>query len=103
MNRVVQRDEAEEDLIEVFVFLGEKNPSSARHFVRAAEDTFQTLAEQPGMGKTLESKNPDLQGVRWFPVKDFPKVLVYYRPLTDGVEVLRVLHGARDLASLLGA
>jgi toxin ParE1/3/4 len=50
----------------------------------------------------LESKNIDLQGVRWFPVKGFPKVLVFYRPLNDGVEVLRVLHGAQDLAFLLG-
>ena len=102
MTRVVQRDEAEEDLIEAYVFLGERNPSSARHFIIETEKTFLTLAEQPNMGKALESKNPRLQGVRWFPVKYFPKTVVFYRPLNDGIEVLRVLHGAQDLASLLG-
>jgi plasmid stabilization system protein ParE len=45
MSRIVQRDEAEEDLIEAFVFLGEKNQSSARHFISAAEYTFLSLAE----------------------------------------------------------
>lgn len=34
---------------------------------------------------------------------DFPKHLVFYRPLPDerGVEIVRVLHGARDLEALM--
>ena len=31
----------------------------------------------------------------------FPKYLVFYRPITDGIEVIRVLHGARDLDGIL--
>jgi plasmid stabilization system protein ParE len=63
MSRLVQRDEAAEDLIDAFVFLGEKNQSSARHFHRAAEYTFLGLAEQPEMGIMLGSENINLQGV----------------------------------------
>ena len=33
-------------------------------------------------------------------VKDFPKHLVFNRPIKDGVEIIRVLHGARDIAGL---
>lgn len=27
--------------------------------------------------------------------------LIFYRPLPDGIEILRVLHGARDIAAIL--
>jgi len=33
-------------------------------------------------------------------VKDFPKHLIFYRPIKDGVEVIRVLHSSRDIAGL---
>jgi hypothetical protein len=36
---------------------------------------------------------------RW-PVKDFEKVLLFYFPLSDGVELVRVVHGSRDLDRL---
>ncbi|MGH9438287.1 MAG: type II toxin-antitoxin system RelE/ParE family toxin, partial [Terriglobia bacterium] len=35
-----------------------------------------------------------------FPVKDFPKYLIFYRPIRDGIEVVRVIHGARDIPAL---
>jgi toxin ParE1/3/4 len=37
--------------------------------------------------------------MRWFPVKGFPNYLVFYRPILRGIEVVRVLHGARDIAA----
>lgn len=37
---------------------------------------------------------------RW-PVTGFENYLVYYRPLRDGIEIIRILHGARDIARLL--
>ena len=35
-------------------------------------------------------------------VKGFEKYLVFYRPLKDGIVVLRVIHGARDIEDLFG-
>jgi len=34
--------------------------------------------------------------MRVFPVKSFENYLVFYRPIRDGIEVVRVIHGARD-------
>lgn len=45
--------------------------------------------------------DPLFEGVRVFPVSRFKKYLVFYRPIQDGIEVLRVLHGARDIKGLL--
>jgi plasmid stabilization system protein ParE len=104
MIRVVQRDEAEQDLIEAFVFIGTESVKSARLLLKDVEDTFNLLAEQPEMGWKFESKNPHLQNVRKFPVKGYPRLLVYYRSLEDGgIEVLRVLHGSLNIPSVFRA
>ncbi|MBI4604738.1 MAG: type II toxin-antitoxin system RelE/ParE family toxin [Planctomycetes bacterium] len=35
-------------------------------------------------------------------MRGFEQHLVFYRPVEDGIEVVRVLHGARDLRAILG-
>jgi plasmid stabilization system protein ParE len=105
MTRIVQRTEAELDLVEAFVFLGNESIVSARLFLQRAQETFHLLAEQPEIGWKLESKNPSLQNIRKFPVKGFPKLIIFYRPIDDGddgIEVLRVLHGSLELAGSFG-
>ncbi len=33
-------------------------------------------------------------------LKGFERYLIFYRPLADGAEILRVIHGARDIERL---
>ena len=57
------------------------------------------LAQAPGMGREISNRVlPDLR--RWR-VKDFEKILIFYRFDDSAVYVIRVLHGAMDLDSLL--
>jgi len=42
-----------------------------------------------------------LRDVRIWLVKGFEKYLVFYRPTDDVVEILQVLHAARDIDSIL--
>lgn len=53
------------------------------------------------MGVRYETENPRLMRMRRWPVTGFENYLVYYRPLRDGIEIVRILHGARDIARLL--
>jgi len=40
--------------------------------------------------------------MRRFPVSDgFEKILLFYLPLKDGVDLIRVVHGSRDQEQLL--
>jgi toxin ParE1/3/4 len=39
--------------------------------------------------------------LRSFPVSRFRAYQVFYRPIRGGIEVLRVLHGARDIHGIL--
>lgn len=49
------------------------------------------LADNPGAGR---DRNDIVAGIRSFPVGRY---LLFYRMLADGVELVRVLHGARDI------
>lgn len=58
---------------------------------------------RPDIGWPYASSNPRLRDVRVISIGRFRNYLIFYRRKDDGVEVLRVLHGARDIRSLLGA
>ena len=99
---VLVRRTAERDLDEQAEYLAtQSNVKRALRFYRAAEATFELLASRPGIGKVNQFRSRFLTNVRTFPLKGFPKHLVFYLPIEHGVEIIRVLHGARDLRILL--
>jgi toxin ParE1/3/4 len=57
----------------------------------------------PGMGRRYESSHPRLAAVRVWPVKGFRNHLIFYRPIENGIEVVHLFHGARDLDAALTA
>lgn len=101
MARVRKRVAAKRDLTDHFAFLGgNASVDVARRFLHAANLSFQALAKMPELGAQRRFRNSRWSGVRAWPVKGFERYLILYRPLTDGVEVLRVIHGARDIERL---
>ncbi len=73
----------------------------ADRFFAQAEATFARLARPPGIGTRHEPDDPLYADLRYFPVSRFRVYLVFYRPVPRGIEVLRVLHGARDIHGIL--
>jgi len=47
-------------------------------------------------------RNPRLKGVRSWLVSDFDNYLIFYRAIPEGIEVLHMYHGARDIEALFG-
>ncbi len=102
MSRVIRRQAARTDLVEiVHYYIGKGSPATARRFRVQAEATVQRLASIPGLGACYDHENPALAGLRYFPVSRFKKLLVFYRPAEDAIEIVRVLHGARELSRIL--
>jgi toxin ParE1/3/4 len=95
--RVTKRDSAKRDLLAQFVYLGRHNLDVAHRFLDAAERAFAQIADMPGLGSPWESDNPRLANVRVWPIRGFENSLIFYRPVTDGIEVLHVFHGAQDI------
>lgn len=103
MPAVRQRAAAKRDLIDHFVYLGEKaGLVTADRFIAKAEATFNDLATQPLIGAPLTLKHPDLAGLRKWRVDDFDNFLIFYLPRPDGFSIVRVLHATRDWWRLVG-
>ena len=101
-SRYVVRPQADRDLDDQAYYYATVATSDLGHrFLVAAHDTFALLAAQPNIGWHSRLKHPALKTLRVFRVKGFEKLLVLYLPLLDGVEILRVVHGSRDLEALL--
>ena len=85
------------DLQAIARFIGGWNPPAARRFLIAAHDTFEFLAANPGMGRNRADLG--FEAVRSWRVQNFPRHLVFYRVMAgDRIQILRVLHGTRDLS-----
>lgn len=88
--------EAVADLESIWDFIAADQPGAADRVVDELFDAFQHLASWPKAGHF----RPDLTEaiVRFWPVKPY---LVVYRERGDSIEVAAVLHGSRDIPSLL--
>jgi toxin ParE1/3/4 len=85
---------ARRDLDEIWFFIAQDSLSAADGFVDDLTDKFSLLASFPQMGRSREDLGPELHS---FPVKNY---LVLYRPVKGRVEIVRVVHTARDLKAL---
>jgi toxin ParE1/3/4 len=77
------------------------NVPAAEQFLELAEATFAQLATIPGMGKIVRLVSSRMGEIRQWRIKDFQDYLIFYQIQDDRVEILRVLHGARDLEDIL--
>jgi toxin ParE1/3/4 len=98
--RIVRRPEARRDIVETAIYLEERNPDAALRFLAAVEETLAAIAALPGMGALRPFRHPRLAGLRMLPVRGFGHHLIFYRQTEEGIEVVRVLHGARDIEAI---
>lgn len=85
---------AEEDLLTIWSYRAEHGPASATALIRSFHRQFLLLSEYPHLGQA----RPDIRpGLRSFPLK---RHLIFYRQTPDGVEIVRVVHGSRNLGAL---
>jgi toxin ParE1/3/4 len=98
----VVRPKADQDLDDQAYYLStEASPEVGHCFIVAAHETFSLLATQPELGWQRRLQHPGVVSFRVFRVSGFERMLVLYRPHPDGVEILRVVHGSRNLQALL--
>ena len=100
--RYVVRPKADQDLDErAYYFATNASPDVGHRFLVAAHETFALLATQPEMGWHPRLDHSVLRSLRVFRVSGFEKIIVLYRPHSNGVEILRVIHGSQDVAALV--
>jgi toxin ParE1/3/4 len=82
------------DLVEIGAYLGQDDPSVADRFYDSYESTLDAIKRTPKIGSIRETRFHGRMRM-WF-VKDFEKVIIFYRESADEIVVVRLLHAARD-------
>jgi toxin ParE1/3/4 len=85
--------QAEQDLADLTNFIAGNNPAAGVAMLDLIEERCAMLARYPEAGRTREELLP---GIRSFPASSY---VIFYRVAGDEVQILRVLHGSRDVES----
>ena len=99
--RITNKVAGTNDIVEMAVYIGRDSFGAANRFLDATDETFAALTRQSFLGAVYPTKNPRLHDIRAVRVKNFPNHLAFYFARPDGIEVVRVLHGAQDLDAAL--
>jgi plasmid stabilization system protein ParE len=79
-------------------YLEQVGEELAGRFLKAVENTLQSLLMQPDLGRRRKFRHPALAGIRSFQVQPpFQKILIFYRHTATELSAERLMHGARDL------
>lgn len=94
---------AEFDEAEIYDYLAQRSAAIARRFLDKVDETLQKIRTTPTPGIGFHSANAKLLGLRWTKVRDFPNHLIFFKLSDDLIEVVRILHGARDIDAIFEA
>lgn len=96
MSQIKLRPLAEADLQEIWLYLYDISEDIADSLLSDFDQKFRLLGENPRAGRV----RPELliDGLRSFLVG---KYIIFYIPLDDGIDVVRILHSRRDIDSII--
>jgi toxin ParE1/3/4 len=83
--------QAEIDITGIWNFIAEDSVKAADALIDRIDRAFDMLAEAPLAGRSRVELRSNL---RSFPVGNY---IIFYVPLSDGVEVIRVMNGRQDI------
>lgn len=99
--RVTTTRVADKDIRDIATYIAADNRRAAETFGRELWLTFKRIGSAPHSGRAVRGFGVTLRVVRVS--SRFRRYLIFYRVIDDAsVEVVRVLHGARDITGLLG-
>lgn len=92
MGRITRRPQFVDDLRAQWQFIAKDSERHADAFVLDLEKRYRMLSDNPELGV---ARFPNYPQMRMFP---FRRYLIIYTPMpdNDGVELIRLLHAARD-------
>jgi len=86
--------QAEIDLLEIWEYIAQENMKAANKVVRGLDARSHELLDNPKLGP---ARDDIIKGMRHLVMDNY---LILYQIIDDGIEIVRYLHGARDLHNL---
>jgi toxin ParE1/3/4 len=99
--RLVTSERAKQDIEDIARYIARDSSQSAEDLRKAVSNAFGLLLHTPEMGSHRGFYNPALDELRMMRLQNFKNYLIFYRTSAGGkLEVIRIVHGARDLPTL---
>lgn len=80
----------------------ESSQAVALRFAEEVDEAFDYLTKWPNIGSPRRFRAARLVGIRSLSIRSFPNHRIYYRKIPSGIEIIDVVHAARDLPRALG-
>jgi toxin ParE1/3/4 len=93
MPEILRRPRARDDLAEIWDYIAADNVERADALIDRIDAVFHSLVRQPLMGRPRDELSPGLRSL------SVSRYVIFYEPIADGVAIVRVLHGARDIGA----
>jgi toxin ParE1/3/4 len=97
MSRYIINAQATQDLNEIADYFAEMSIDAGERFFQEFDRKCRQLVAFPNSGKSYAEIRPDLRGL------SLSGYIIFYKLLEDGIEILRVVSGRRNLRSLFDA
>jgi toxin ParE1/3/4 len=94
MTKVIYSQQAETELVEIGGYIAQDSERHAEEFVAHLRDKANAIAHAPRIYRVRHDLGPEL---RTAAIRDY---VIVFRISRDGVEILHIVHGARDLKRL---
>jgi plasmid stabilization system protein ParE len=100
MSRYRFTPQAVDDLFEIWSYVGRDSAQAANRVEAAIHNACAFLAEGPLRGRTR--KEITQLPLRFWTVQAFPNYIIVYDPQSNPLQIIRILHGSRDVLAILG-
>lgn len=94
MARFVRTRQARTDLLDIWDYIAGNDPAAADRLLDEIDGACEAIAEHPFLGPRRDDIRP---GLRYFVHRQY---LILYRPIDEGIEIVRIVHSRRDLFGL---
>ena len=95
MPRIEKTSRAESDAIDIWLYISKDSDVAVSHMLHQIEDRLRSLANMPLSAEDVSYIAPNIRR------SSVGSYVIYYRPMDNGIQVLRILHGAREPGDLL--
>jgi len=91
--------QASDDLLEIWRYIAADNPEAANRVENAIYDACTLIVQSPLAGQIR--KDLTALPLRFWTLRRFPNYLIVYDPAATPIQVIRILHGMRDVKRIL--
>lgn len=94
MAKLIISPAARQDLVDILEYIARDKPLAAANWVETIEQKCELIAATPDFGEIRPELGVNIRS------SSVGRYVIFFRPITDGIEVVRVISGDRDIRSL---